>query len=156
MPKRKKICFLSNVHPSPFDIRIFREAKTLAMEYFDAPNYVFRYMFPLGLETGNANAAFIGDLNANFGVIGVIVGGVFGGFLMQVVQIFLLRRQKTILNLAIYTFLIYAFAFLVQTSLPVTLLSNGVILALLLPWVIRGMEGFLRDTVRRSEWRLAR
>jgi len=126
------------------------------MEYFDTANYVFRYMFPQGLQTGLANVAFIGDLHADFGIPGVFIGAFFTGFLMQVIQIFLLRRRKTILNLAIYTFLIFAFSLLVQIPLSVVLLSNGVIVALVLPWVIRGTEGFLRGAVNRGEWTLAR
>ena len=118
----------------------------MGWEHFNTANYVYRYLFPSGAESGLSNAAFIGNLHADFGLLGVLIGGLFVGFLMQAIQIFILRRRKTILNLAVYTFLIFAFWLLNQTALPIVLLSNGVILALILPWVIRALESFFRES----------
>ena len=124
---------------------IGRFALLMDWKHFNTANYVFRYIFPQGMPSGLSNAAFIGNLNADFGLIGVLTGGLFAGFLMQSIQIFILRSRKTILNLTVYTFLIYAFWLLNQTALPIVLLSNGVILALILPWIIRAMENFLSE-----------
>lgn len=126
---------------------IGRLAWLMGWEYFNSPNYVYQYIFPSGIRSGSANAAFIGNLNADFGIPAVIIGGLFTGLLMQVLQIFILRSRKTILNLAVYAFLVYAFWTLNQTALPVVLLSNGVILVLILPWVIRAMESFFKETI---------
>jgi oligosaccharide repeat unit polymerase len=123
----------------------------MGWEHFNTANYVYRYLFPSGAESGLSNAAFIGNLNADFGLPGVLIGGLVVGFLMQAIQIFILRRRKTILNLVVYTFLIFAFWLLNQTALPIVLLSNGVILALILPWVIRALESFFKQTVEFRE-----
>jgi len=125
---------------------IGRLSNIMGWKYFNTANFVFRYIFPKGIETGQTNAAFIGNLHADFGIVGVIIGGVFAGFLMQSIQIFLLRKRKTILNLAVYSFLIFAFWLLNITALPVVLLSNGVILVLIFPWIIRILENIFNET----------
>lgn len=116
-------------------------------EHFNTANYVYRYLFPDRLESGQSNAAFIGNLNADFGLYGVFIGGLFAGFFMQGIQIWILRRKKTVLTLTVYAFMIYAFWLLNHTALPVVLLSNGVILALVFPLAVAGMEAFFKDTV---------
>lgn len=101
---------------------------------FDTANAIGLYAFNAGVASITANAAFIADLNADFGMWGVLAGGVLAGIVMQAVQIVILRRRKTVVTLACFSFLIIAFWFLQSTSLPVVLASNGVILTLLLGW----------------------
>jgi hypothetical protein len=112
------------------------------LEYFDTSNYVGQYEYPGAQESISANAAFISDLNADFGLWGVIFGGVFTGFLMQAFHIYVFRRPKTVFTLACYSFLVPTFWLLNSTSLPIVLLSNGAIfavgLALLFERVSRG------------------
>lgn len=118
-------------------------------QHFNTANYVFQYIFPTKAESGLANAAFIGNLNADFGMLGVLGGGIFAGFLMQSIQIYLLRQKKNILNVAVYSFLIFAFWLLNSTALPVVLASNGVIAVLLLRWIVRMGVDILRTSTRR-------
>jgi hypothetical protein len=108
----------------------------LGMNYFDTPNYVGRYGWPQYIETINANGAFISDLNADFGLPGVLLGGVVAGGIMQWIHIFLVRRRKTIIGLACYAFVVYEFWDLNSTSLPTLLASNGTLLALGLMWLM--------------------
>jgi len=103
---------------------------------FDTTNAVGVYAYPRGLESVSANGAFIADLNADFGMWGVLMGGILAGVIMQSVQIFLLRRRKTVVTLACFSFLMVAFWFLQSTSLPVVLASDGVILSLLIAWYL--------------------
>lgn len=103
---------------------------------FDTTNAVGIYAYPRGLESVSANGAFIADLNADFGMWGVITGGILAGVIMQSVQIFLLRRRKTVVTLACFSFLMVAFWLLESTSLPVVLASDGVILSLLIAWYL--------------------
>lgn len=109
----------------------------MGWEYFDTPNYVGLYGLGANLVSVNANAAFIGNLNADFGLIGVLFGGIVVGIGMQTLHIIVIRQPKSILNLAVYTYLTFAFWLLHSTSLPIVLASNGVLLVLLLPWAIR-------------------
>jgi hypothetical protein len=101
----------------------------------DIPNIVGLYMTGRGpgtLSTITANAAFIGNLNVDFGLYGVVAGGFLAGVLMQAAQIYILRQPKTILNLSIYSFMMYSSAKLTYAPLPVLLLSEGTLLAALL------------------------
>jgi oligosaccharide repeat unit polymerase len=108
----------------------------LGDSYFDTPNYVGLYENPDAVDSVNANAAFIADLNADFGMWGVILGGVLAGFIMESIQIYLFRRRKTVVTLAVSAFLMVAFWNLNSTSLPVVLASNGTVLALILGWAL--------------------
>ncbi|MFY9732558.1 MAG: hypothetical protein WAK24_18270, partial [Candidatus Acidiferrales bacterium] len=66
----------------------------------------------------------------------VILGGVLAGFIMESIQIYLFRRRKTVVSLAVSAFLMVAFWNLNSTSLPVVLASNGALLALVLGWAL--------------------
>jgi oligosaccharide repeat unit polymerase len=105
------------------------------IKYFDTANYVGIYGWPQYAESISANATFIGNLHADFGIPGVLVGGVLAGFIMQWSHIHLIRRQKSVFSIACYAFLVLAFWFLNSTALPVVLASDGVILVLFLTWV---------------------
>jgi oligosaccharide repeat unit polymerase len=109
-------------------------ARVMGQPPFDTANAIGLYAFNTGVDSISANAAFIADLNADFGMWGVVLGGILSGVIMQAVQIFILRRRKTVVTLACFSFLIVAFWFLQSTSLPVVLASNGVVLTLLLGW----------------------
>jgi len=106
----------------------------LGSRYFDTPNFVGVYGFkgPETLDTISANAAFIGNLNADFGMWGVLLGGVLAGAIMQATHVHLVRRRKSIPVLACYAFLVFAFWNLQNTALPVVLATDGVILSLVL------------------------
>lgn len=108
-------------------------------DYFDTPNYVGRYGFPQYQETINANGAFIGDLNADFGLWGVLLGGIIAGGVMQIVHIYFVRRKRTVCALACYAFILYAFWFLNSTSLPTALASNGVLFSIALLWFLESV-----------------
>ncbi len=107
-------------------------ATLLGTKPFDTTNAVGIYAYPQGLASVSANGAFIADLNADFGIWGVILGGVVAGVIMQSIQIFLLRRRKTIVTLAAFAYVVIGFWFLNSTSLPIVLASDGVIFAVVL------------------------
>jgi oligosaccharide repeat unit polymerase len=114
---------------------IDKYARLTGQEPFDTANYVGLYSDPMTIETVSANCAFIGDLNADFGLWGVLLGSIFTGFIMQSFHIYLMRKRKTVFNLACYSFLMVAFWFLHSTSLPIVLASDGALLALALTWL---------------------
>jgi oligosaccharide repeat unit polymerase len=106
----------------------------LGMNHVDTPNVVGQFIYPYGIESISANAAFIGDLYADFGMTGVLIGGVLAGFIMQALHIYVVRRRKTIITLAVYAFLLVTFLLLHSTALPQILASNGAILIFLIAW----------------------
>lgn len=130
----------------PYDVEYLfgRSIKNFAWvigeEPFDTANYVFQHIFPAQIESGLANAAFIGNLNADFGLIGVLLGGVLAGFIMQWINISLIRMKKTVLSIALYSVLTVAFLNLCITALPVILVTHGVILILIIAILLRTME----------------
>jgi len=111
-------------------------AKLMGVPYFDTPNFVGTYAYPRGLESISANAAFISDLHAGFGIWGVLLGGLLAGMIMQSVQIYQLRRRKTVTSLSVFAFSIVVFSFLNITSLPIVLLSDGAVIVLLIGWFL--------------------
>ncbi|MGA2587827.1 MAG: O-antigen polymerase [Candidatus Aminicenantales bacterium] len=118
-------------------------------EYFDTPNTIGRYAHPEFVETINMNAGFIGDLNADFGIPGVLAGGILAGLIMQGIQIYLCRRRKTILTMVLFVFITYTFWLLHSMSLPVVLLSNGVVFVFILVWLVNLTSRFLSAAAKR-------
>lgn len=112
-------------------LTIGKLANILGKETFESANYVYRYIYPERIDSGLANAAFIGNAWADFGFVGVIASGLLLGVLMQSAQILIFRSRKTLYDLAAYAFLIFGFWLVNSTALPTVLLSNGVLLALL-------------------------
>jgi len=104
----------------------------LGREYFDTASFVGQYGFLGKLESVIANGAFISDLNADFGLWGVLWGGVLVGCIMQAFHVYVIRREKNVLTIACYSFLVFTFWLLNSTSLPIVLASNGAILVLFL------------------------
>ncbi len=93
--------------------------------FFDPGNFVGRYMWPRTLSSVTANAPFLGNLYADFGMPGVFLGGGLAGFLMQCAQIYVVRSGKSALNMSFYAFFLFSFANLNITALPIVLLSLG-------------------------------
>jgi len=118
-------------------------------------NFVFRYMFPERIATGVANTSFLGYLHADFGVVGILAGGVVVGVLVQGLQLWLTSQRKTITTLAAYAFLLWAAWRINYQALPQTLLSGGIIIILLQMDLLRLSEAFFRVTTSRSRGREA-
>jgi oligosaccharide repeat unit polymerase len=114
---------------------IVKLSYVMGWKTIDIPNAVGMYMSDgTDLATISANGCFIGNLNADFGLPGVVVGGVLAGFMMQAVFVYLCRKPKTIVSLAACAACMWSFGELVISPLPTTLLSGGVTFALLLRW----------------------
>lgn len=120
----------------------------LGLEPFNVANYMAFYENPLSLESGNANSPFLGNLHADFGVAGVLIGGVLAGFIMQAVQGLLYRRQASVMALAGMVYSMFAFFLLHQTALPPVLLSYGSLLVFAVIWTMQKVEGALRTASR--------
>ncbi len=112
-------------------------------------NFVFQRMFPTRLESGLANTSFLGYLHADFGLPGILLGGALAGALMQVCQLWLSRRPKTMVTLAAYAYFLWV-AWKVNTqSLTQILLSGGAVVVLLLVGTLRhGAAFFAMSTAR--------
>jgi ABC-type multidrug transport system fused ATPase/permease subunit len=130
--------------------------KLFELPYFYIENYVYLYQFPNGVETGHANAAFLSNLHADFGLVGVFAGSLLIGMLMQAVQIQIARQRKTVLSVATFAFMMYAFWVLNFGSITSVLGTNGVVAVLLMAWGVRILtRTFRRAAVTGREARLA-
>ena len=123
---------------------IGKVAWLFGLDFFDAPVYVAAHLNNFAYQYGSANAAFIADANANFGMPGVLIMGVLAGFTMQCAQVYIMRLRKTVISMALYAYLLYAFWQLNSDSLQLTLMSGGVIFALLLFWGIIAGERLVK------------
>jgi hypothetical protein len=116
---------------------------------FYVENYVYQKTFPTSaIPTGHLNASFQSNFYADFGLPGVVVGGVVTGAVMHGIEIYVWRRRKTILELATFAVLVYAFWVLHSGSLTSVLLTNGALPVLLIAPTIRLGERIL-NTWRR-------
>jgi len=109
------------------------------------PNLVGLYMTDgHDLASISANGCFIGNFNADFGLPGVVVGGVLAGFLMQMVFVYFCRKPKTVVSVAACAICVWAFGELVINPLSTTMLSGGVTFAFLLYWFFNSRGGVRR------------
>jgi oligosaccharide repeat unit polymerase len=126
------------VIPFQHGASIVKLAHLMGWKTVDIPNLVGLYMAEgQDLDTITANSCFIGNFNADFGLPGVVLGGVLAGFLMQSVNIYLCRQTKTVVNLAAYAICMWAFGVLVANALSTAMLSGGVAFSLVLRWLFR-------------------
>lgn len=126
----------------------------MGWEHFNTSRYVYDVIMPGSIASGYANSAFIGDLYADFGMWGVLLGSCLVGFVLQVLQGYLERQPKTTLLMTIYTFVCVAVTGLMSTSINVTLMTGGVITAVMILWCARYLDPVLlvQDSMsRRSE-----
>ncbi|HEX4076401.1 MAG TPA: hypothetical protein VHX49_13455 [Candidatus Acidoferrales bacterium] len=124
------------VVPFQHGASVAKIATLFGWKIVDIPNAVGLYMkVGADLDTITANSCFIGNMNADFGLPGVVFGGIAAGFAMQGVSAYMCRRPKTVVNLAAHAICIWAFGMLVTSALPTVLLSGGVTFAILLAWI---------------------
>jgi hypothetical protein len=118
--------------------------QVLRLPYFYVENFVYIYTFPnSSIPTGHMNAAFPSNFWADFGMVGVILGGVATGMWVQASLVWLVRRPKDVLHMAIYPFLIYAFYVLNFGSVTSVMWVNGAIPVLFFPWGLRRVATYL-------------
>lgn len=129
-----------DVAPYQYGATIGKLAWILGRKVFDSANFVGLYAFPGGLASVTANAAFLGNMNADFGMVGCLISGLLVGVIMQAAQIYIVRRGKSPMNLAIYSFLLFHFATLNSSALPTALLSEGAFSVFLLAWTMRAID----------------
>jgi oligosaccharide repeat unit polymerase len=116
---------------------LLKLAHLMGWNTIDIPNTVGLYISPPGTaQSVSANACFLGNLNADFGLPAVVIGGVIAGFIMQGINIYLLKKPKTNANLAAYAVCMWSFSVLVSSALTTVLLSGGVFFGIALAWIL--------------------
>jgi len=114
--------------------------------FFPVANFVYHYMNPeKALAHGLANAPFIGNLYADFGLIGVIGGSFFIGMLSEFLHNYLTKKSKEPFYVATYVYLIGSFYLMNNTALTVVLNTNGLIWVFVILFAMRLVEEVLRS-----------
>ena len=121
-------------------------SKIVGIPYFSVENFVYLFLKP-GAEilSGSENACFVGNLYADFGLVGVLLGSFFVGMLLEGCHQFLLSKPKTPVYLASYIFLIFAFWLLLNSNLFVVLNTHGLIWVFLLAFLVRLLPEFIES-----------
>lgn len=100
--------------------------RLVGVEYYDLGHYVGTYVLgPGGNGYSSATGAFVAELYTDFSLIGVLLGGLLVGVVMQWLHIGLLRRRKTVFAVATYTLTMYFFFSLVYLQIVGALLLSG-------------------------------
>jgi oligosaccharide repeat unit polymerase len=86
---------------------------------------------------GTASTMMWGELYADFGLIGVLIGSLFIGFTMQSLYIFLIRGNKDTLSLLLYTIFTMALGQLGIANVSTVLIQYGMVTTLLLVTVLK-------------------
>ncbi len=100
--------------------------------YFNAANYVYIMRGDARVDTGLANSAFIGNLYADFGMVGVLIGAFVVGAFLQWAHIMVVRREKTPISVALNAFMVVLFAKIAIVPFPTLLLGSGGLIALVI------------------------
>lgn len=94
---------------------------------FPITNYVYRYLVPNGLPEGTAPAPFLGDMYANWGIIGIILSSMLLGTALAIGAWLFSNSKQSFFEISLYAGLFYAFFETNRTSLPSAFFSYGVI-----------------------------
>lgn len=135
-----------DIHPHLYGRSIGLLSTVMGWDFFPVARFVAQYR-GASLETANANAAFIGFAYADAGLLGVVVAGVLAGCMLQAVNVWILRRRKTVFSYVLLVMVAVASLSLITTALPTVLLSKGLIPAILLVAVFKLVQSFLHQTV---------
>jgi hypothetical protein len=116
------------------DIRLV--SKIMDWEYISSPALLSKLAFG---KQGNANAMFISGLWVNFGYWGIIIGSFLLGIYLQWIQIWLVRRNKTITNVVLFSYLTIQVWHLANISIFPAIFSFGLVTG---PILVRIIEIF--------------
>lgn len=96
---------------------------------FQLSNLVYNYMFPDGIGSGWANTAYQGELWADFGYPGVIIGSIFLGYILSQITITCCDKRYVYRG---YGLLLQTFSFLLISFLAVSSMFSSIIIIMLL------------------------
>jgi hypothetical protein len=126
--------------------------KLFGYNHFYIEGAIYNFQFPYSnVPSGHANAAYLSNLYADFGFFGCIIGSFIIGVFVQFTHIHIVRKEKTPLNVTLYCYLIYAWWILTFGSITSVLGTNGVIFALLMPYVVKLASKILDILILRKK-----
>jgi len=142
-----------------FISRIWLDPSYMTFVAFNEYNYATTFLYGksirvlslFGVEHVHfSSVGFVGDLWANFGPLGVIIGTIIIGFILQFIQLRFFKK-KSILTLMIYIMLLLNGAWLMYGSVLSTMVVSVYLLSILLLLVflpiIEGAVGVERSIV---------
>jgi oligosaccharide repeat unit polymerase len=106
--------------------------KLFEFNYFYIENFVANYINPHGVESAHANAAYLSNLYADFGLIGIIIGSCVVGYCIRLYENFIFSKGKNIITVNLYAFSFYALWVLNFGSVTSVIFVNGLLPAVLI------------------------
>lgn len=100
-------------------------ARLLRLAPTDIGEYTAWYIMGDGYGTTSVSGAFVTELWGDFGYVGVIMGGILVGILMQWLHVSIIRGPKTIMAIATYVLFIYFFSTLTYLQIASALILSG-------------------------------
>lgn len=116
--------------PNPGGILPF-ESKRLTVD-------IMEYAHGASDTVGSMPTVFIGEMYANFGVIGIILSAIFVGYLIQKIDIYILckmRKRKTVLMCAIYLFFVNHIATYAESGISGIIVNTHIYIILLVAYL---------------------
>ncbi len=151
------------IFPSIHGFLYGRSSKIFSWIYddglFNAPNYVAKIWWDEPFTHGNANAIYIGNFWADFGLIGVFLSTIFIGYFIHTLYYYLVNVSDYKRNIIYIIFTaglmpVMTFSF-ISSNFTTLLLTRGLLIILILLKVFydylqykqkRGVEGILVET----------
>lgn len=121
----------------------------LGLPHFYIENAIYHFQFPFSpVMSGHANAAFLSNLYADFGIFGCLFGSFLIGLLVQRINIYLVCQPKTPLNVTIYVYMMYSWWILTFGSITAVLGTNGIIFILFMPFLVKIFSKFNEKIIK--------
>lgn len=79
----------------------------------------------VAIESCHANGAYLGTLWADFGWLGIFIGGLVTGLFLQGLQILVLRLPKSLPTVTMQAMICFQVMMLTSTTLPDVVMSTG-------------------------------
>lgn len=118
-------------------------------DHFYIENEIYHYQFPFSnVPTGHANAAFLSNFFADFGVLGVSMGSFLVGSSIQYINIKLVRSRRDVMNVTIYAYLVYALWIINFGSLTSVIGTNGVIFIISMPVIYSIIDFIINNIIK--------
>lgn len=110
--------FVPQVQPHLLGRTLPYVSKAMAGGNYPIENAVYRFAYARDIQSGSANAAYLGALWADFGWYGIAIGSMFTGFLLRALQELVDRLGRSGPAFALQAMLAYQVVNLTATSIP--------------------------------------
>lgn len=124
-----------DTHPFLFGATFPNPGGILPFEHVQLPVMMMNFAYDRGDVVGSMPTVFLGEMYANFGVIGMIISSVLVGFLLQTLDIVFfkaMKHRKTVILSTLYCFIINELSGYAVSSISPLLFDMKLVVVILL------------------------